>query len=822
MKLTHKIMIGIFFLIVLSMPATASMIVNDTFEDNNASRWTQSGTGTLVINSTAPISGLYSGWYNQLVNAQYVFKNFSSQSSNFTINFQLNQTSAKPQFFASDCSSHGYTNSHYIVCNTGQWAFYNDSAYQNIGLACSSGNSYNFSITFHTFGVVSKADYVINGVGYNNVSSDRGSVDEICSFAFSSYLAGGGDMFDNICICSGTQNTTCCDAGAPGSPTYFSITARDIYNNSYSLSNFSAVVNGTSYNTTNGTIITGILQNASVFVDVNMSSNEGYFNESFSRNVSSNFLASLSQSIITFQGVEMFTGSGVNNFSVNTSLHDNSTTTGSMIFRFRAGSYTINITPTGNYSPAYYSFEQNISVSPLDNLTINLTFFNANFTLFVKEINTNNTITNYNLTIISNDYSYNAVFSGQNNSTTMNLMNGSYNFSINAGSIYAIQNETLSIENGTNNQTIFLYSANSLWVHARDEDGGSPISNFTVMIYSTTDNYENDSNVNTSIAYFGNVSAGIYTARVQSSGYGTRYQNITMTSGAHVDLTVYLSQVAGNSTLVFKDKYTSETIEGVSYAMYRLINGSWQVISSGLSDITGRVFFTFAPDTSYNFVCTKSGFVPKNFSLTPHYSSYDVQLIPIYQGEGDIQFGSITAQLQGIPPLNNKNNFITLFIASPYGTLQGYGLNLTYGATTVSGSGANAIGGTVALNITISGAGLNDFMVATYYFNESNGNYREFSEMFALGNATAGNGTMEGLRDEKFGMGALELLIIAFGITLVLAGFGAVIGGSAGAGLIGIASMSFFTYMGFVPLYAFLPFALVGIVLLISSFRGGY
>ena len=54
-----------------------------------------------------------------------------------------------------------------------------------------------------------------------------------------------------------------------------------------------------------------------------------------------------------------------------------------------------------------------------------------------------------------------------------------------------------------------------------------------------------------------------------------------------------------------------------------------------------------------------------------------------------------------------------------------------------------------------------------------------------------------------------------------MAGFGAVIGGGAGAGLLGIASMSFFAYMGFVPLYAFLPMALAGIILLISGFRGG-
>jgi len=720
--------------------------------------------------------------------------------------------------FTGTTADHNYAISSSVNPSYGSWqffcAYYNSTANKHVFYV--NGSSETLSVGY---GSASINDFT--GFSYIDVGQGRlwnGTADNVMIFTGDKGISFFDELYNNQKYTPGYGNIL---AEEVKPATYFTITAHDYYNTSFSILNFSAVVNGTSYNTTNGTITTNIPSNASVFVTINLSSdyNGGYFNRSYYHNVSTDLSASLWQSVITLRGVEKATGKDVNNFGVNTTYKSNSTSTGELVFRFQAGDYVINVTP-GNYSPAYYGFQKNISVNPLDNKTVNLSFYNTNFTLFVKEIITNLTVTNYNLTAYYNVTGWSETHTNQSSNTTLHLTNETYRFIIYAPG-FAPYNDTLRVSNGTTNQTIFLYSANSLWVYAREEELGGVISNFSVLIYNAYATYQNDSDINQSIAFFNNVTPGLYTVRVTSPGYSTRYYNVTMTSGHHADLTAYLSVVAGNTTLLFKDKHTHETLEDVNYAMYRIINGSWQVISSGQSDITGRVFLSYTPYTEYKFICSKTGYEQKNFTLQPVYSSYDVLMTPIYEGEADLQYGGVTAYLQGTP-LNNNNNLITLFVSSPHGTLLRYGLNLSYKTIRNGGTGNNAVGGSVPVNITVMGASINDYVNATYWWNESNGNYRVFSRVFYVGNASGGNVTLEKMRTENFGMSTFELVMISMGVTLAMAGMGALLGGAMGAGILSILCMSVFTYLGFVPLYAFIPFALISLFVLISSFRGGY
>ena len=613
------------------------------------------------------------------------------------------------------------------------------------------------------------------------------------------------------------------ESAAPPSIDYFTITLTDSFDSS-SILNFTAIVNGTTYSTTNGTINTDLFNNMSATVQINLSSNfnGGYFPKTYSYDISTDLAGNLSQAIITFQGLELISNSAVNNYSFVMNGTKRNTTNGTFNMNLKAGTYFLTyINTTGTYSPDYTQNQsQTFIVYALDNKTVNLSFFSSRFTLLVKEISTNISVAGYNMTIESQNYTWSNSYTNQTNQTSnLSLIPGTYEFTINVeGYAQSIQN--LTITNGTTNQTIFLYSANSIWIYAFDEDSGGTVYNFSTRLYNLNASYENDTA--TGIAQFNNVGAGYYTVRVSSGGYGNRYYNATMTGGSHLDLTVYLSMVAGNTTFIFKDKYTSETIEGVSLAMYRLLNSSWIVVSSVLSDITGRVFISYSADTQYKFICSIANYSSKEFLLTPVYDSYDVILNPIYSGENPVQLGFTTAYISGNVS-NNQNNFLTLYISNPYCVLTEYGFNISWGGNSYSTTGSNCVGGTLARNMTVSTSNILDYLTVIYWFNESSGVRNEFTVKYPIGNISSSNMTfLSTNKNNKYGLGDFELLLISSIIILVLAGFGAVVGGGIGAGTIGLLTTGFFVYMGFIPLWAFLPFAIIVIIILIAMARGGY
>jgi hypothetical protein len=79
------------------------------------------------------------------------------------------------------------------------------------------------------------------------------------------------------------------------SPTNFSITAKDGNNISKSITNFTAIINGTTYYSVAGTITTDLYTNSTSLYNITISSNqtEGYFNNTIYTNISSSLVAYL-------------------------------------------------------------------------------------------------------------------------------------------------------------------------------------------------------------------------------------------------------------------------------------------------------------------------------------------------------------------------------------------------------------------------------------------------------------------------------------------------------------------------------------------------
>lgn len=147
--------------------------------------------------------------------------------------------------------------------------------------------------------------------------------------------------------------------------TNFTITAVNAWNSS-SINTFNATINGTTYNTTTGTITTDILNNASSLFNITLLA-DGYSTRTYTNyNVSSNLAASL----YPYNSLEVFafdidSGANLSNFSVTLqSVSDYYfNETNSSLIRFDdlvSGEYSARIDSDG-YSTGYYVVSVNVS-----------------------------------------------------------------------------------------------------------------------------------------------------------------------------------------------------------------------------------------------------------------------------------------------------------------------------------------------------------------------------------------------------------------------------------------------------------------------------
>lgn len=224
---TAKMKLRILTILLLSIaiiPGVSASIYDADFEDSDYSDWywydnyDSDVESTISINSTNPINGSKSLWMNfNDGNGQEVrLFNFSSYNTNITINFQYHNyrddADDEAYIYVPDDGTDFYVNSHFIRGDdTGNWLYY-DGSYHDLGIAYTNNTQYNFSITIHSFGSDSQADYRINGVSCSNNSGSRGTVDAVHGLGFGGNQ-GVKHMLDEICICPGEYNYTCCSSG---------------------------------------------------------------------------------------------------------------------------------------------------------------------------------------------------------------------------------------------------------------------------------------------------------------------------------------------------------------------------------------------------------------------------------------------------------------------------------------------------------------------------------------------------------------------------------------------------------------------------------
>lgn len=365
-----------------------------------------------------------------------------------------------------------------------------------------------------------------------------------------------------------------------------------------------------------------------------------------------------------------------------------------------------------------------------------------------------------------------------------------------------------------------LAKQNSVLFNIYDEALGTPLvnvsCNITLQGSSTTNVYY----TNTSTLFLYNLTADTYTVTGICLLYAQRQYAIVVTNRSTQTLNIYLVQSSNNVLFSYTDKDTGVVLEGVLVGLSKMINGSLTLVESRLTDVTGRTQFNVATNTLYSFTSTLTGYESKSFTLNPViFTSYNVQLKKEATLGTPLDYGNVAVTYNPKQFIMGNNNF-TIEIKGT-GQLNNYGYSLSSSCNVIFDSDNNAYGSTFQDNITLTPSCTTNYdkLILFYYYETTDGTYRNFTEYLGIttyGQANYSSNMVTTLASGTYGMGLFERVLITTVIALILVGVVASIGGMVSGLFVGLIVLGYFTSVGFIPVGLVIITLFAGFVLVVS------
>lgn len=440
---------------------------------------------------------------------------------------------------------------------------------------------------------------------------------------------------------------------------------------------------------------------------------------------------------------------------------------------------------------------------------------------------TNASVSNFtgNISLGGNVYNFTTTI----NSSLNPLIFGVGNYTIYVEAVgYAINNETnyqtLEITNISNlsirELSFGLYTNNSVLVTVRNEDTNNLITN-NVSLTISGNSTENVFVITTGIYLITDLIDGTYNFKFSADNFSSRTYIITVADRSFQNLAAYLTPSSFQTIMILRDEDSSATIEDVSMTMSRLINSSWVIVESKISDITGRAQFSYLQDVLYRFFASHSDYTSKTFDLDPIlFSSYNVLLEKVISQDEDIDYSKVNIQFSPKQYVNDAQNNFTIFFASPSGSFETYSFNATFPGGSVAGSGSNAVGENFAADINITGATFFDTINITYTYDITVGENRTYNFVYYIDGGAQGNNTYAANKDQTYGMGIFERVLITTGVVVSIGGTITLFVGAVPGLAVALLFMGIFTSIGFYPLWLFLISAFAGFFLIVKAGSG--
>lgn len=400
------------------------------------------------------------------------------------------------------------------------------------------------------------------------------------------------------------------------------------------------------------------------------------------------------------------------------------------------------------------------------------------------------------------------------------IKNHIYNFTYDKFG-YAISSQTYNSNQSTYQSFQgFVYTTNSISMYFFDETTYSVIyENVTITISGLTENIYYSANGS---YYVDNLPDYTYTLKFRSGNYTLKTYIVSVANRSYQNLNVYLTREAGTTIFSITDEQTGSIIENAFVNVEKIINGSYTTTESKYSDITGRVQIVYTIGANYRFTISKTSYVTKQFTLNPIlFSAYSILLTPTLSQTNTNDYDLIGLTYTPKTFINNQLNNFTFIITAPTGVLEYYNISLKFRNNISSGRGSNSYGGTIPLQINISGATYNEKVQVNYTYKAVNIAKKNFVFYYEIiGANNTGNNTFTNLITNSYGLGLFEKALLTMIVVVLVAGFSFALAGLGGALSMGLLVEGIAVYMGYLPLSSILVSVLVGLVLIVASSGG--
>ena len=534
------------------------------------------------------------------------------------------------------------------------------------------------------------------------------------------------------------------------------------------------------------------------------------------------------------------------------------------VTRYLNISYTDTVTPTGTIGIS----EHNITVMNL-NESLNFTIYNStnltsiNYDLFTRNMSINNyslkidtrdakgnkktfnrpfiitrnadlnitagyftdnsTISNFTINITDQVTGIKETYTSTDNKTNINIIKDrNYLIEIDAAG-YSIINLTTSFSNTRNEYRFVLYTENSVNIYLYDEITSILITS-NISITFTQGLTEISTSTTTGNHYQDGLSEGEWIIKFSGGNYTLKTYTVTVGNRSTQTLNAYLSTSEQYTVFTIMDYDTAAILEGASVTMSKLINGSWTIINSKTSDITGRVQLVYTPSTKYQFIISLTGYDTNLFYLDPIlFSTYNVRLTKTTSLTAETTPDLTTIDINYYNNLtgdttwkSNSTNTLIWIITSPTGSIENYNLTLTYPGGSGSNNGILATGEQFSLPFNITNANSSSKVIIDYCYKSTTSSNKCFSFSYGI-IGTYSNTSMISNKDKTYGMTVIERVLVVTIVTLMVAGMVFMIGGAMAGLLVSVMIMGFFMTIGFTTVWMNIPSLFIGIIILLKG-----
>jgi hypothetical protein len=165
------------------------------------------------------------------------------------------------------------------------------------------------------------------------------------------------------------------------------------------------------------------------------------------------------------------------------------------------------------------------------------------------------------------------------------------------------------------------------------------------------------------------------------------------------------------------DIETAALIEGASVGQYRFVNGTRVLVETHYTDITGRVQFSYVPNTNYQYIVSKSGYTSETFILSPIiFSSYDIKLRRVSSINSNVVYNDVNVYYAPKSFSLNKTTAFSIVFYAPNGTLSLFNYSIGYPGGFISDSGTASQGGGFNATFTLGTVGRYDTVNVSYCY----------------------------------------------------------------------------------------------------------